>query len=392
MEGRWNVRFQWNKILSILLRVVPVDKKRVLLYSCLNQYNDNPKYIAEELHKVHPEWKLIWATGNLQSEVPDFLYPVRYGSLAYEWQKARSKVWIDNGYGFLSGYAQGIKRSLNLATKSKKQINISTWHGTPLKCIGADAQELSQFRNEDFYSTSDLILTSSEYEKKILQRITNGVVPLIITGYARNDRLLCATEEDKKKAKQKLNWDTGEKVVLYAPTYRDDTNWSVMNQAEALYSIGLLESLKEKFGGEWKIAVRAHQISRQMREEKNMTEILLNANICADMTEYLLACDAVITDYSGSIFDCMLAKIPCFLFVPDYAQYAQERGMYLTLDKLPMSHALDTEQVLKDIRSFDATAYREGCEKFLRENGFACEGKAAEKAVGIIERYLKSAP
>lgn len=380
---------RWNKILCLLLRAVPVDKNRVLLYSCLNQYNDNPKYLAEEIHRRHPEWKLIWATGNLQSEIPSFLYSVHYGSFAYEWQKARSKVWIDNGYGFLSGYAKGMKRQLNLATKKKNQINFSTWHGTPLKCIGTDAPELSHFRDEDFFSTSDCIFTSSEYEKRILQRVTNNTVPMIITGYARNDRLLHITDEEKENVRRKLNWNTDEKVVLYAPTYRDDKNWSALRQAEALHDNGLTAALKEAFGGEWKIAIRAHQISRQMKAEKSMGERFWDASASADMTEYLIACDAVITDYSGSVFDCMLAQKPCFLYIPDYEQYAKQRGIYLSLNELPTPYAFDVKQMMEKVKSFKLAEYQEECKSFLQKNGFNCEGKAAEKAVDYIERQLQ---
>mgnify|MGYP000335088934 CR=1 FL=1 len=46
---------------------------------------------------------------------------------------------------------------------------------------------------------------------------------LIETGYPRNDILSNYNSDDIKKIKDKLNLPEGKKIILYAPTWRDNS-------------------------------------------------------------------------------------------------------------------------------------------------------------------------
>lgn len=375
------------KIIDILFKIFPIDKRRVLFFSCLNQYNDNPKYIAEKLHEIAPEYKLIWVTGKLETQVPPYFKVVRYESLAYLYQKNRSIATVDNGMGIVSGYTSALKQRLNLLRKKKGQLGVSTWHGTPLKCIGSDAKELSGYAPKDFYSTSDVFIVGSNYEKEIIKRITNNRIPIKVTGYARNDLLVTRDDALKRRLREKLGWPTEDKIILFAPTYRDNIDKAGPAQVREWDMGKLCERFDQKFGGKWRLAIRFHQIvlqnSSQLFQNLSASEIL-DGHCSSDMTEYLAACDALITDYSGSLFDVLCTHKPCFLYTPDYQEYCLTRGVYLALEELPMPVAYTAPELYQAVNDFDEMEYIQKCDAFCKELGFLCDGKAALRAVDII--------
>ncbi len=72
---------------------------------------------------------------------------------------------------------------------------------------------------------------------------------------------------------------------------------------------------------------------------------VINGNLHDDMAEYLAVADALITDYSGSVFDFALTGKPGFLYTPDKDHYINdERGVYLELEQLPYDSAIDDEK------------------------------------------------
>ena len=137
-------------ILEILLRWIPISKKIVLFLSFDGQFNDNPLYIYEELIKRNHKMKFIWLISSNSIYEKSFFRStkntkfVKIHSLRHLYYSRRAKVIIDNGAGYKTIISGSKKTRLYRLFKKRKQLNISTWHGTPMKKIGINIPNIKQ--------------------------------------------------------------------------------------------------------------------------------------------------------------------------------------------------------------------------------------------------------
>ena len=108
------------------------------MYKSFNgQYNDNPKYICEAIHKIDPTIKMVWVIGDRCHEkayIPAYIKTVKMYSMGYAIQKAKSKALVENAVGW---YFWEKKHRISMQLiKKKNQYNLSTWHGSSLKTFG----------------------------------------------------------------------------------------------------------------------------------------------------------------------------------------------------------------------------------------------------------------
>jgi CDP-glycerol glycerophosphotransferase len=119
--------------------------------------------------------------------------------------------------------------------------------------------------------------------------------------------------------------------------------------------------------------------------------VVLDGNQHDDMAEYLSVTDALITDYSGSVFDFALTGKPGFLYTPDKEHYIKdERGVYISLDELPYPHAVTAEALYELIEQYDPEASQKRIADFNEKVGNSEFGNAAEKVALCISKYLET--
>ena len=389
-----------KKYLCIFFRCIPIRKNTVLFCSFNGQYNDNPKYISDKLHEMYPTIKVVWCKSSKSNEdFPKYAEIVEEDSVAFYKYVNSAQVIVDNQMGIRAVRVSKkfrIKKLLKIlySKKRKKQYNISTWHGTPLKNIGMD--ELScQGKEEIFITNSDYIVAGCQHTKNALLTASRDVLSVKMYGTPRND-LLIEHNVNIEELKKKFNIPLNSKVVLYAPTFRNDINNSGVNQMHELQFDKILEQLNLKFSSEWCFVFRIHQavldkidIGKIVNKYKKYK--IVNGNLGDDMAEYLLCADVLITDYSGSMFDFALTKKPCFLYAPDRKHYEeQERGFYMDYEKLPFSYAYTSNELIEKIRKFDEVLYKQNVEKFLHDIGNIEDGHATERIVDDIRYFMET--
>ena len=376
-------------------RYRPLIKNTVLFRSFYGQYNDNPKYISEELHKKAPDVNIVWAIREGKKEdFPSYVKLVELDGEDYVKLISRAEVVVDNYTGTRTSFAESsniIRRIIyKLASKKRKgQLNISTWHGTPLKHIGLDEPKYQRAKFAKAYTSCDLLMTGCNITSNaMLTAIGINKNKLFEVGTPRNDILF---KDEKERLKEKLGLDKDKKVVLFAPTFRDNVELSGLSQLKSLDIDRLLAVLTQKFGGEWCFIFRSHNLvmKKIQTECVGISEKIINGNEFSDMAEYLSCTDLLITDYSGSMFDFMLTKRPCVLFVPDLEIYKNsERGFYLDITETPFPIAVTIEELYKNIETFDVDEYKNRVENFLVKIENTENGNASEKAVDKIVDHL----
>ena len=376
---------------------MPIMKNTVVFRSFFGQYNDNPKYISEALHEQHPNIKIVWIVrdGSIDS-FPPYAKLVNLDSKEYSKMIARAQVVVDNYFGTRSTLLNGdnkIKGFLfkALARNRKKQLNISTWHGTPLKHIALDEPSYKAKGIKKAYTNSDILLAGCDYTANIFPSAFQWNKNILMCGTPRNDLLFNITKA--QSIKEKLGLPLDKKVVLFAPTFRNSPDMSGINQLKEMDLNKLLLALNKKFDEDWCFVFRSHNLVFKKIQEQGVKidERIIDGNKHEDMAEYLLCSDCLITDYSASMFDYLLTGKPCFLYMPDLLEYRNgERGFYMDISELPFSKSQSFEELIQAIKQYNASQYQAQSADFLIKIGNKENGHANQTVVDLIQNFIET--
>ena len=113
---------------------------------------------------------------------------------------------------------------------------VQLWHGTPLKRLGYDIsisdnamnskEEIRQKYKVDAEKFKYILAPSAFAAEKFISAWNLQAVgkadTVLEAGYPRNDFLINHTPEDEAQIKRELGLPMDKKVILYAPTWRDN--------------------------------------------------------------------------------------------------------------------------------------------------------------------------
>ena len=358
-----------GRALFHLLWVFPIDKNKIVFSNFNGKgYGDNPKYIAEELLKRG--WgNLYWLSKENDQNYPEKIKVLKYGSLISFYHIATACLWVDNN------------RKEPYIVKRKEQFYLQTWHGSiALKKIEKDAGDTV----DDFYKTNairdsgmiDLMISDSAFSDQIYRKSFwySGEVKRL--GTPRFDCLYDKTNCDRIKAE--IGIQPEQYVVLYAPTFRNNSDTSV-------YDIDL-NAVKKAFaeitGKQVKILVKMHP--HIPKGYINYDEgVAKDVSFYPDVYNLMKVSDALITDYSSLLFEFAIVEPkPVFSYAKDVDNY--DRGFYFKLDKLPFLFARTNEELVKGIYSFKQDEYEQMLKGFYNEIDLSTDGKASERVVDYL--------
>ena len=67
-----------------LLRFLPIKRDKIVFCNFSGRgYGDNPKYIAEEIHKLKLNVDMVWLCADAKSIFPEYIRPVKMWSLQH---------------------------------------------------------------------------------------------------------------------------------------------------------------------------------------------------------------------------------------------------------------------------------------------------------------------
>lgn len=335
-------------------------------------FGDNAKYIVEKLLKDIKKYDIVWTTNNTSS-LPDGIRNVKPESLKWIYEMCTSKIWINNC------------RFKPYVRKRKRQYYIQTWHSSlRLKKIELDAKEtLGKYYLKMMEVDSkmiNLMISGSDFSYNIYSKsfLYDGEIKMI--GTPRCDLFFDNTKMNniKKKIYKFYNIDLSQKIILYAPTFRNNTKTDFFMD---------LNYIHEKIKDGHVLMVRLHPNTKMnLKNYKNIIDVTKYP----DMQELICAIDMLITDYSGCCFDMMYTKKPCILFVKDIEDYLKrERGMYFEIDKLPFFKAKTEEELIDLIYNFDYKKYMNNIIKFEQKIGLHENGNASSKMKEVIDKVIE---
>lgn len=328
---------------------LPINKNTFVFESFNGRgYSDNPKYLYEYLYRTFPEYQYYWVVNDLDTDIPGPATKVKRLSKEYYDVYARSEYWISN------------TRLPNNLKKRTGQTYIQTWHGTPLKKLVLDMENVKlpntttleyklKFLKES--ERWDYLISPNDYSTEIFSRCFN--VPkskILTTGYPRNEMLL-KRKDDKiycDNIKNKLNISEDNKVILYAPTWRDseystDGNYSFNLQFD-------IDAFLKKTDKNTVLLLRLHYLIAEKIELPDHPRIK-NVSAYDDIADLYLISDLLITDYSSVFFDFSILNRPIIFFSYDLDLYRDElRGFYLDYyTQLPGPICKTNEEIIYNI-------------------------------------------
>lgn len=386
----------YKKILMRLLmfpvHLFPVKKNRVLLMNALSQnYSDNPKYVAEYLLQHYPgRFEIIFPVKSLavrRELAKKGLIVVKYNSLPYFYYALTCKVFLTNSGGF------------SYLPMRKQQYIINTWHGGgAYKKCGLDMYEDTPLFRKDLLlagSRTDLFFSSCK-------RFTDVISASMLTpkevfwnvGMPRNDILCRSDSALRQRIRNVLGLQDGEKLVLFAPTYRKPNDNYFKKSIAISYGIDsdrVCRALEHRFGSTWRFGYRLHPcVSNHIPLSGSN---VLDISDYPDMQELLLAADAMITDFSSSLWDFMLTGKPSFLFALDLEHYIKTTQVYTPVEEWPFPRATNNDQLEKNILEFSETDYAAACKQHYEDLGGCETGEATKLACQrIYERCYPGIP
>ncbi len=325
----------------------------------------NPRAIDRELAARAPGVARYWSVTDLSVAVPDGAIPLVVGSP--EW-------WRIRGAARLLVVNDWLRHRF---VRKDGQKVIQTWHGTPLKRLalhrpGFDPRRMAAVVKES--RRWDVLLAQNPYSERILRKAYAFFgKPIWLEGYPRNDVLVGG---DPAAVRAALGIGADERVLLYAPTWRDDrTEMVEFIDPERLAS-----------DADAVVLVRGH--SRTLAPGRDQAGArVIDVTGYPQTAELLLIADALITDYSSVMFDFSVTGRPMYFLVPDLEHYrGRLRGFYFDLDERAPGPLLSSQQELTAALADEylPQRYAQRYAAWQRQFNRRDDGRAAERVVSRI--------
>ena len=344
-----------------------------------------PKYVYKYLQKAYGDkYKCIWVVDRKGVEIPGKHKTCKRFSLKYYYYMNRSKYWVNN-----------MRQPLSIPRR-EETVMLATWHGTPLKRLVFDMDDVHsanpRYKDIVFKQTRawDYLLSDNPFSTERFQSCFRFEKEKILEyGYPANDPMYAPDrEEQAAKIKEKLGIPKDKKVILYAPTWRDDQFYEAGQYG---FELDLdVNRLQEEFGDEYVLLLRLHYFIVDQLDLSKYGDFTVDGSSYDDITDLYLISDMLITDYSSVFFDYANLKRPVLYYTYDLDKYRDVlRGFYLDMEKdLPGPLLLTNDEVVDAIKNIDKIKeqYKDRYEEFY--NRFCCvdDGHAARR---VVEKVFK---
>jgi CDP-glycerol glycerophosphotransferase len=336
--------------------------------------SSNPRGVDRAVTRLLPEVIRYWSVVDASVEVPDGAVAIVEHSEAWWRARASSRALVVNDW---------LRKRYR---KRPGQTVLQTWHGTPLKQLALDRPgvrlraALATRRERANWS---VMFAQNQYSADIFRSAYAFRGPIWQEGYPRDDILSGDGAGDAgaitgggagDAVRERLGIAKSAKVVLYAPTWRDDRPGTIDHLDVAHFS--------RELGDGFVTLIRGHSRSLAPGAEVSGNGVL-DVTIYPDISDLFLIADALVTDYSSVMFDFSVTGKPIYFFTPDLAHYRDElRGFYFDLlADAPGPVVSDADELVRLVRDCDATPFAERYAAWQARFNPRDDGHAGERVV-----------
>ncbi len=258
-------------------------------------------------------------------------------------------------------------------------VIVQLWHAEgAFKKFGLDIEQPADIRAREIAANSKLTyVTCSSTEVVDIYASAFGIdkSKVLPIGSLRADVLLKSdnAESLRLEFEEKYPQCKGKKIVLYAPTFRDDPELDKVFLSSFDYSL-----FEKQLGDTHCLLVRLHP----QVHGKTRIEGAIDVTDFKSINDLTLISDVLITDYSSVCMDFVLLDKPCVFFAPDLDEYTSRRPFYYDYRSyVPGETVGNTQELIECIKNVDVCSK---AEKFKFTNLNMVDGKSVERLFDII--------
>lgn len=347
--------------------IFPAKRKR---FFCVMTHDDSVEspvgVLITEIKKREPEAEFIRFTKQSRGNIIELFFrmPLKLA--------ASRTVLMDNEFLPLA--------YVNLRKGTKV---VQLWHGTgTIKKFGHD---ISQGKMLDIVKRADAKIThlivNSDYTGQLYQHVF-GVdeSKVYVTGIPRTDmlfdkELLALNQAGFFNEYKELK---GKKLVLYAPTFRDNETDNPGMQLD-------IKQWEERIDDDTVLMLRMHPyVADRYESSKVNSKKIINMSKYPNLNTLLSVSDILITDYSSIIFEYVVFDRPIIFFAYDLDKFENDdRGFYENYrDYVPGAVVKTTEELIEIIKNKDD--YHEKRKEFFHQSYKYTDGKSTDRLLELI--------
>ena len=325
-----------------------IDENMVFFESFHGTYSNNPKYIYEKMLEMgyDEKYTFIWSySGDDNDKIPGNPIIVNDDEEDYYRYLACSKYRVNNA------------TFSKVLDNRKETVYLQTWHGTPLKRLGKDIDvknpgvSWNHFNNE--VKTWNYLISANAFSSKTFKRAFNYKNRVLEMGYPANDIFYQDNGEKINSIKERYGIPKDRKIILYAPTFRDD---KVDDEGNRVFDLELdLERCYNELKDDYFLIIKTHYVvSENLKIDSDMKDFALDLSNHDDIHELFIISDLLITDYSSVFFDYAHTERPVLFFMPDLENYIESRGIYEEIiEELPGPIINDNADLIDNLKNIN---------------------------------------
>jgi len=387
-KGKGLIKSLVLKSYSFCAKSFRVQKNIIVFESNLGRnYTGNPRAIYEEMinQGLDRKYRCFFILEDTKTIIPGAAKKLKRTRLRYFYLMAIAGVWVCDS------------RLPKYMIKRTECTYIQTWHGTPLKKLALDMDDvfmagehsIESYKN-NFYDntrTWDYLLSQNNFSTHIFRRAFAFDKDILEIGYPRNDVLFTANTEEKiLHLKKQLGLPLQKRIILYAPTWRDNEfygNGKYKFNPQLDFSL-----LRDKLGDDTVIIVKYHYLIMDQIDWTPFKGFVYAYDMNYDISSLYLVSDLLITDYSSVMFDYSLLKRPMLFYCYDLEAYQNTlRGFYFDfLEEAPGPVVLTTEDLTTALEQYKASSYCEKYDAFVKKYNHADDGTASKQVIELIKK------
>ena len=264
---------------------------------------------------------------------------------------------------------------------NKHAVLVQLWHTNGvLKKFGYDVYADQKTRKLQVKNSAKYtyVVASSENTAPIFANALGVPTEKVLTlGSVRTDRLFTVDRQAARREFEKKFPETaGKKIVLCAPTYRDEKDMDaeiVRNYDPA--------GIAKRLGNRYALLFKLHPCFRNCEVENDGS--FIDVTDYRDINELTVVSDILLTDYSSLVNDFAIMGKPIVLFPYDLDEFTTRcRGFYFDYSFVPGEVAKNQNDIIRLIteENFDY----EKIDEYGKWQQPYDDGKSSERLVGVL--------
>jgi len=358
-----------------LCRIFPLKKDSVVFVSMHNaKFNDTLGFVREEVRK-RKEYKCYSITRtdiDMSQGLKSIATAIRFFTVsAYRMATARY-IFLNDNFMPMS----------NLCF-NKNACVVQLWHAEgAFKKFGLDINQPEEIRKREAkgYSKLSFVVCSSKGVAPIYASAfgmeESRVLPL---GAPRTDYYFGDVDAEKLRVDfdEKYPECKGKKLVLYAPTFRDDKE----KNKELVKKLSI-KKFNETLSDEYALLIRYHpQVHESGLDLTGAVDLTSYPNV----NELILISDILITDYSSICMDFSMLDKPTIFYAYDLEDYTSDRNFYFDYEEyVPGVVVKKEEDLIRVLKQHEYELDRDKNLRFKNFNFDNLDGKASKRVADNI--------